>query len=131
MANIRVIREGGQTRDEIVWQAQELDIHEQPNGPALAAILAAAIGVLVLGLLTTLAAANTDIADFLNLKDRVGPLSGKTVFSVAAYLVAWLVLTPVLWKRNLPFGSSMLVAAALIVAGFVGTFPKFYDLFAD
>ena len=45
MANIRVVREGGETRDEIVWQAQELDIHERPNGLAVAAIIAAAIGV--------------------------------------------------------------------------------------
>ena len=131
MANIRVVREGGETRDEIVWQAQELDIHERPNGPAVAAIISAAIGVFVLGLLTTLSEANTDIHDFLDIKNRVGPLSGKTTFAVVAYLVAWVALAPVLWKRTVPFASAMLIAAALIVLGFVGTFPKFFQLFAE
>ena len=131
MANIRVVREGGETRDEIVWQAQELDIHERPNGPAVAAIISAAIGVFVLGLLTTLSEANTDIHDFLDIKNRVGPLSGKTTFAVVAYLVAWVALAPVLWKRTVPFASAMLIAAALIALGFVGTFPKFFQLFTE
>ena len=131
MANIRVVREGGETRDEIVWQAQELDIQERPNGPAVAAILSAAIGVFVLGLLTTLNEASTDIHDFLDIKSRVGPLSGKTTFSVIVYLAAWVALLPVLWKRTVPFASAMLVAAVLIALGFVGTFPKFFELFAE
>ena len=131
MANIRVVREGGETRDEIVWQAQELDIHERPNGPAVAAIIAAAIGVFVLGLLTTLSEANTDIHDFLDIKNRVGPLSGKTTFAVVAYLFAWAALAPVLWKRTVPFANAMLVAAILIALGFIGTFPKFFQLFAE
>jgi len=131
LANIRVVREGGETRDEIVWQAQELDIHERPNGPAVAAIIAAAIGVFVLGLLTTLSEANTDIHDFLDIKNRVGPLSGKTTFAVVAYLFAWAALAPVLWKRTVPFANAMLVAAILIALGFIGTFPKFFQLFAE
>src|SRR3990172_1812981 len=131
MANIRVVREGGETRDEIVWQAQELDIHERPNGPAVAAIISAAIGVFALGLLTTLSEANTDIHDFLDIKNRVGPLSGKTTFAVVVYLVAWGALAPALWKRTVPFASAMLIAAALIALGFIGTFPKFFQLFAE
>jgi len=131
MANIRVVREGGETRDEIVWQAQELDIHERPNGPAVAAIIAAAIGVFVLGLLTTLSEANTDIHDFLDIKNRVGPLSGKTTFAVVAYLVAWAALAPVLWRRTVPFASATLIAAVLIALGFIGTFPKFFQLFTE
>jgi hypothetical protein len=131
MANIRVVREGGETVDEIVWTAQELDIHERPNGPAVAAILAAGVGVFVLGLLTVLSEANTDVHDFLDIKNRVGPLSGKTTFAVVAYLVAWVVLLPALWRRSVPFGGAMLIAAGLIAAGFVGTFPKFFELFAE
>lgn len=131
MANIRVVREGGETRDEILWQAQELDIEERSNGPAVAAIISAAIGVFVLGLLTTLNEASTDIHDFLDIKTRVGPLSGKTTYSVIVYLVAWAALLPVLWKRTVPFASAMLIAAALIGLGFVGTFPKFFELFAE
>ena len=131
MANIKVVSEGGETIDEIVWKAEELDIHERPNGPAVAAIISAAIGVFVLGLLTTLNEASTDIHDFLDIKSRVGPLSGKTTFSVIVYLVAWAALIPVLWKRTVPFASAMLLATALVALGLVGTFPKFFELFAD
>ena len=131
MANIRIVREGGETIDEITWTAQELDIHERPNGPAVAAILSAAIGVFVLGLFTTLSEANTDVHDFLDIKSRVGPLAGKTTFAVIAYLASWVMLAPPLWKRTVPFPSAMLVAAVLIALGLVGTFPKFFELFAD
>lgn len=131
MANIRVIREGAEATDEITWEAQALEIHEQPNGPAVAAILSAAIGVFVLGLLTTLSEASTGVHDFLDLKERVGPLSGKTTFAVAAYLVAWVALVPPLWKRSVSFSNAMWVAGVLIAAGFVGTFPEFFTLFAD
>lgn len=131
MANIKVIREGGQTTDEITWQPQELNIEEQPNGPAAAAVLAAAIGVFCLGLLTTLNEASTDVHDFLDIKSRVGPLSGKTTYAVAVYLVAWVVLAPVLWRRIVSFSGAMAAAAVLIAAGLVGTFPEFFQLFAD
>src|SRR4030067_3363186 len=112
MANIRVVREGGETRNEIAWQPQELDIQERPNGPAVAAIISAAIGVFVLGLLTTLSEANTGIHDFLDIKNRVGPLSGKTTFSVVVYLVAWVALVPVPWESTGPCARSQLVCAA-------------------
>ena len=130
MSKIRVVREGTETIDEISWEAEELDIHELPNGPAVAAILSAAIGVFVLGLLTTLSEASTDVHDFLDIKNRVGPLSGKTTFAVAAYLVAWVALVPALWKRSVPFEKALLVAGVLIAAGFIGTFPEFFTLFA-
>lgn len=130
MSKIRVVREGTETIDEISWEAEELEIHERPNGPAVAAILSAAIGVFVLGLLTTLSEASTDVHDFLDIKDRVGPLSGKTTFAVAAYFVAWVALVPVLWKRSVPFANALWVAGVLIAAGFIGTFPEFFTLFA-
>jgi hypothetical protein len=44
--------------------------------------LAAGNGSLVLGVLTIWAAADESFAESLQLNDRVGPLSGKTVFSV-------------------------------------------------
>ena len=86
MANIRVVREGGETRDEIVWQAQELDIHERPNGPAVAAIIAAAIGVFVLGLQITgdltslLAVILLGTAIFLGIGFCLGSIGGLDFF---------------------------------------------------
>jgi len=129
MATIRYEREGGRTVDEIAWQAQELEIVGRPNGPAAAALLAAGVGIFVLGLLTVLSEQSTGIHDWLQFKDRVGPLSGKTTMAVVAYVVSWVVFTPILWTRDVGLGLVIVVSSALIAAGFVGTFPEFFLLF--
>jgi len=131
MATIRVSREGGQMIDEIEWKAEELDIVERPNGPAMAAIIAAGIGALILGILTTLNEASTDVHDFLEIDKDVGPLSGKTLFAVIGYLVAWGVLAPLLWRRSISWNTGLIITGLLLVGGFVGTFPKFFELFAS
>ena len=130
MATIRFEREGGKAVDEIQWQAQDLSITEKPNGPAAAALIAAGIGAAALGLLTVLNEASTDIHDFLDIKNRVGPLSGKTTFAVLAYFVSWAALAPVLWRQNLAWNTVVIITAVLVVAGFIGTYPKFFELFA-
>jgi hypothetical protein len=80
--------------------------------------------------MTTWAAAYTGFADKINLQHRVGPLSGKVTFAGLAFVIAWGVLTAALWKRNLAWTPVAVIAGALIVGGFAGTFPKFFDLFA-
>ena len=130
MTTIKYQRGGGETVDEITWTPEELQIKEMPNGPAMAAILAAGIGVLALGILTVLSEANTDVHDFLDFKSRVGPLSGKTTLAVVAQVVAWALLAPVMWKRNVPANTVFLIAAILIAAGLIGTFPEFFQEFA-
>lgn len=103
---------------------------EKAEGPIAAAILAAGIGALALGLLTTLAEASESVADWLRWSDRVGPLSGKTIVAVAVWLVAWIVLH--LWLRRKPYetGRAMAISAVLIALGVLGTFPTFFQLFA-
>ncbi len=129
MATIKYEREGGHRVDEIAWHAQDLQIVERPNGPVAAALLAAGIGILVLGLLTVLSEQSTGIHDWLQFKDRVGPLSGKTTMAVVAYVVSWAALTPLLWRRNVSLDLALVASSMLIAAGFVGTFPKFFQLF--
>lgn len=132
MATIRIARADGTTVDEVAWQAEELEIVERANGPAGAALIAAGIGVFVLGLLTTWAEASESFAqDVLKLDNDVGPLSGKTTFAVVAYVVSWAVMAPLVWKRNLPWPTVVIVTAVLLAAGFLGTFPKFFELFAS
>ncbi len=108
----------------------------KPNGPVAAAMLAAGIGVFVLGLLTTLAEASQAIADALNfsknygLGSGVGPLSGKVTLAVLAYLVAWVVLHRA-WRGNEVAFQRVWVATLVLVAlGFLLTFPPFFGLFA-
>lgn len=130
MAMTSTRREGGKRIEEVIWTSEELNITEKPNGPAAAALLASAFGSLVMGILTTWAEASTEFAGKLNLQHRVGPLSGKVTFSGLAFVIAWVVLTGVLWKREVPWAPVAIVAAVMVVGGFTGTFPKFFELFA-
>lgn len=104
---------------------------DRPSGPVAAAVLAAGIGAFTLGLLTTLSEASTDVHDFLEFSDEVGPLSGKTILSVIAYFASWAILHAV-WRRKDPALRPIIVAAAVLVAlGILGTFPTFFQAFAS
>jgi len=99
------------------------------NGPAAAAILASGIGSLTLGLVTTLAQANTLIRSALNLYDPAGPLSGKTTVAVVIWLVAWVVIHQ-LWKNgHVNFTRIYIATLILIALGLLGTFPPFFEAF--
>lgn len=102
---------------------------QKPNGPPMAALLASGIGVTALGLLTTVAAASADFANLLKISPAVGPLSGKTIYSVAAFYGSWLVLGIVLRKQNVNERAYLVATFGLIALGVLGTFPIFFDLF--
>ncbi len=102
----------------------------KPNGPAAAAILAAGIGVFVLGLMTTLAEASAALGNALTLVSSAGPLSGKVAVAVLADLVAWIV-AGLAWRgRDVSFNRAFGITLLLIAGGFLLTFPPFFDLFA-
>jgi hypothetical protein len=103
---------------------------EKPEGPISAAILAAGVGSLALGLFTTLAEASTAVKDWLQWSDPVGPLSGKTGMAVLVWLVSWVVLH--LWLRGKAYETrkALTVALILIAFGVLGTFPTFFEAFA-
>lgn len=123
-------RVGGKTIEEVVWTPEELDIVEKPNGPAVAAMLAAGLGALALGILVVWAEASESFAENLRFQNRVGPLSGKTTIAGLVYVVSWAVLTPMLWRRQVSWLAAVVITGVLIAAGAVGTFPKFFELFA-
>jgi hypothetical protein len=103
---------------------------ERPNGPALAAVLAAGIGSFVLGLFTTLAEASARIKEWLILSEPVGPLSGKTTVAVAAWAVSWVLLAALWRKREVDTRVVIIITAVLVGAGFLLTFPAFFERFA-
>jgi hypothetical protein len=100
------------------------------EGLAAAALLAAGSGAFVLGLLTTLAEASTGTKDFLQFNDRVGPLSGKTIFAAIAYFGALLVFSLLFRGRQLALRPVLIGALILLILGLVGTFPTFFQAFA-
>src|SRR5580692_8089312 len=72
---------------------------DQPNGPAWAAIVAAAVGCVAFGALVDLSQAFKPISNSLNVYDPVGDLSGKSIGGVFIWIVAWAVLHA-RWKRR-------------------------------
>jgi hypothetical protein len=106
------------------------ELPDKPFGPVAAALLAAGIGALVLGILTTWAEASATFADNLNWHDPVGPLSGKTILSSASFFVAWAILAIVLRGKDPAPGPVFTLTAILVLLGLLGTFPTFFDLFA-
>lgn len=103
----------------------------KPSGPAAAVILAAGVGTFALGLFTTMNEVSSDISDFLRFSDDVGPLSGKTIISTAAFFVAWAVLGYIWRGREVAWRPVLIATVVLLGLGFLGTFPTFFEAFAD
>ena len=101
----------------------------RPNGPVAAAVLAAGIGSLVLAILVVIAEASVSFADSLAYSDRVGPLAGKTIWAVVAFLGSWLGLGIALRNREVDLRKVTVVAAVLIALALIGTFSPFFELF--
>jgi hypothetical protein len=101
----------------------------KPNGPVAAVMIATGLGTLVLGILTTLGEASEGVAEFLEFSERVGPLSGKTIFAVIAFLVSWGGLHMALRDREVDWRSVTIALVALVAVSLVLTFPPFFQLF--
>jgi hypothetical protein len=116
--------------DEARLRDEGVDFPDKPEGPVAAAILAGGIGCLALGVLTTLAEASTTVADWLNVNNDVGPLSGKTIGAIVVWLVSWAILHVI--YRTKPFETvrALTISLILIGLGVIGTFPLFFQLFA-
>ena len=101
-----------------------------PNGPAMAAILGAALGVFSLGLATFISAAAIGAKEWFEFQQRVGPLSGKTTMAGVAWLVAWGVLHVAWRKRDVPFVPVAVLAGVLFVVANLLMFPPIFERFA-
>jgi hypothetical protein len=100
-----------------------------PNGAAAAAIVAAGIGALALGLAIVLADASPTANSWFSFHDPVGPLAGKTTVATAIYVIAWLVLHLRWRSRVIDPGRVLTATLYLMAAALVLTFPPFYTLF--
>ncbi len=99
-----------------------------PNGGAAAAVLAAAIGICMLGILALAGDAVPAVAHALNIWNPTGPLSGVTGLAILVWLAAWFALARSWGSRNLNFARVNTIALVLIIAGALLTFPPFMDL---
>lgn len=119
--------------DERAPEIAELGLSERPDGLGAAAVLAAAIGVFALGLLTVLAEASVGLHDWLEAWEfgqGVGPLAGKTTVAVIVWLVSWIVLAIGLRGKDVDLRRWIWPSAILGILGVLMTFPPIFTAFA-
>jgi hypothetical protein len=101
------------------------------NGPAAAVVMAAGISCATLGIDTLLVEAGPKFFEkALNLYPPVGPLAGKVVFEVLAFVISWIVLGLGLRGKNVNFRRWAAIAFVLILIGLLGTFPPVFEFLA-
>lgn len=99
-----------------------------PNGAAAAAIVAAGWGCFAIGALGWLGDAVPSLKPFLTFYKPTGPLSGVTTLGLLAWLLAWALLARLWSGKSVPMRTKNVLAFALLLAGFLLTFPPFGDL---
>jgi len=109
---------------------EDLDVVDKPDGPVAAAIIAGGIGAFALGFFTILAEVSASFKTLATLNEGVGGLSGKAVFTVIAWLVAWAALHLALRAKSFDVGKATLIALVLIAVGVVTTIPPIFTMFA-
>jgi hypothetical protein len=98
------------------------------NGPALAAVLGAAIGAFAMGLIVLLNEAG--IFSVPALCAPAGGVSGRTTLAVVVWLIAWAVLHA-RWKdRDIGFRRVAGASLLLIALGMLGTYPPLWAVFS-
>jgi hypothetical protein len=120
--------------DDVVPELQPLYLEPKPDGPGAAAMLAAGIGIFVLGILTILNEASVSVHDFLEDfqgSAGVGPLAGKTILASGAFFVAWAILGVLWWKKAVDIRKVFYVGLALGILGAVAMFPPIFEAFAQ
>ena len=103
--------------------------HHIATGPAAAALIASGIGCFALGALVIAAHVSPALAQTLNWYAPVGPLSGKTGVTIGVWLATWLVLDRLWARRKIDLGRAWRLTLVLVGAGFLATFPPFFELF--
>jgi hypothetical protein len=121
-----------------------LQTDTKPNGPVVAAFIAAGVASLVMGIGVVLNEASATIKDAIGvdfnaflqfdknfgLGSGVGPLSGKVGLAVIAFAVSWVLLHFLLRGKEVNFRTGFIVALVLVGLGFALTFPPIFILFA-
>jgi hypothetical protein len=99
-----------------------------PNGAAAAAMLAAGLGCLVLGVAAVAGDGSRTVAHLLTFYRPTGPLSGVTTTAIVCWLLAWAVWHRAWRGRTVALGRMSAVAWVLLGLGLLLTFPPLGDL---
>jgi hypothetical protein len=121
-----------------------LQTDTKPNGPVVAAFLAAGVASFMMGIGVVLNEASegiknaigVDFSAFLafdknyGLGSGVGALSGKVSLAVIAFVVSWIVFHLWLRGKDVNFRTYFVASLVLVGLGFALTFPPVFLLFA-
>ncbi|MFI4933938.1 MAG: hypothetical protein ACHP7N_04925 [Caulobacterales bacterium] len=99
-----------------------------PNGLGAAAILAAGVGFLALGVFAFAGDAWPVFHQAFNVWKPTGPLSGVTLGAVIVWLAAWFGLARLWARRDVNLTRVNAAAFTMLLAGLALTFPPFMDL---
>jgi asparagine N-glycosylation enzyme membrane subunit Stt3 len=109
--------------DELIQEAPAA-----PNGPAVAALVAAGAGCAMMGFLYTLGTVSAAVTRYLFWYPPSGSLSGISSGAVIVWLFVWFWLHRRWSKQELPPRSAAL-AFGLLAVGLLLTFPPIARLF--
>ena len=123
---------GRHNDNEVAPELAGLNLQDKADGPGAAVMIAAGVGVFMMGLLTVLAEMSEGIGSFLGSFDLglgVGSLAGKSTISVILFLGTWAVLH-LLWKeKDVNLKTAFYIGLGLGVVGMIFMFPPFFTLF--
>ena len=105
-------------------------MEQRTIGRLNAAMISAGIGCVALGFFVVLAEVSKSAKDFMNLNAAVGPLAGKTIFTVLVWLVVWVFLDRGMSNSKMAFEKAFRLMLILVALGLLGTFPIFFQAFA-
>jgi uncharacterized membrane protein len=106
----------------------ESTIPAVPNGSGAAAMLAAAVGSLVLAVLAFAGDKSVPIRNSLNFYKPTGPLSGVTTVAILVWFLAWGFLEWRWGKRTVAMSRINRVSLAMLALSILLTFPPIVDL---
>lgn len=124
------IPEDGETEPRPPEAPEASDTSVMPNGAAAAAILAASIGCLALGVAILATEFSPALKEAANIYSPVGPLAGKTTFMVVVWLVTWGVLHALWQTKQVALGKVFTISMVLLAVATLFNFPPFFTLFA-
>lgn len=99
----------------------------ETNGAGAAAVLAAGVGYLSLGVLALAGDALPAVAHLLDLWNPTGPLSGVTSGAILVWLLTWALVGRLWSRKTVNLARVNGAAIAMIVASLLLTFPPFMD----
>jgi hypothetical protein len=113
---------------EPIISPTDTSVQTIPNGPGAAALLAAGIAFLALGVLALAGDASLAIARAFNWWRPTGPLSGVTLSAIIVWLVAWFILSKLWAWRDINMAKVAVISFIMLGAGLLLTFPPFMDM---